>query len=62
MFINEELDYLYRKLDYAIWQKESCNNSALEKHQEAKKLIAYYSRKIEIISRKKKVIKQLTLF
>ncbi len=62
MFINEDLAYLYRKLDYAIWQKEACSDITLEKNKEAQKLISYYNRKIESIRRKKNMIKQLSLF
>ena len=62
MFINEELDYLYRKLDYAIWQKESNNVHDTSNYKEAIKMIHYYQRKIRDFSKKRRVIKQLTLF
>lgn len=62
MFINEDLDYLYRRLDYAIWQKESSNNPNTSKHQEALKMISYCNRKIDNLHKKRKVIKQLTFF
>lgn len=62
MFINEELDYLYRKLDYAIWQKEACADITLTKHKEAKESISYYNKRIQGITRKKNMLKQLTLF
>lgn len=60
MFVNEELDTLYRKLDYAIWQKEATRNS--EYFQETIELIDYYKKEISKISHKKTVLKQLTLF
>lgn len=62
MFINEDLDYLYRKLDYAIWQKESNNVHDKSKYKEALQMINYYQRKIRDLSKKRRVIKQLTLF
>lgn len=62
MFINEELDYLYRKLDYAVWQKEACSDITLDKNKDAKKSISYYTRKIQAIIRRKNMLKQLSLF
>ena len=62
MFVNEELDYLYRRLDYAIWQKEANSDHSTNKYKEAIRMIAYYQRKIKLLTKKRKVIKQLTLF
>lgn len=60
MFINEELDTLYRKLDYTIWQKEATRNS--EHFQETIELIDYYKKEISKLSKKKGILRQLTIF
>ncbi len=61
MFINEKLDTLYRKLDYAQWQKEA-NKGSEENFQESNRLVAYYKREIQRLSKKKGMFKQLTMF
>lgn len=61
MVIHEDLDSLYRKLDYAQWQKEA-NKDSNKMFNECNKLIAFYKKEIAKLSKKKGMFKQLTLF
>lgn len=61
MVIHEDLDMLYRKLDYALWQKEA-NKSSHNTQEESNRLVSYYKREIQRLSKKKGMFKQLTMF
>ncbi len=61
MVIHEDLDTLYRKLDYAQWQKEA-NRGSDQLFKQSIQLVNFYKKEIAKLSKKKGIFKQLTMF
>jgi len=60
MTVSKELLNLYTCRDYARWKMESFRGS--NKFNKARKLLNYYNKEIENFSKKKHILKQLSLF
>ncbi len=60
MILSKELSTLYKCRDYAIWKMESFRGSS--KYTTATNVVEHYNKEIEKLSKKKKILKQLSLF